>query len=186
VFERFTDASRQAVVLAQQWAVEHRHRSITTAHLLVGVARARGGVAALALSDVGITPERLERSVLAVHPEGRSAPASQRVPFTPAAKKTMELALREALRLDDSAIDTGHLLLALLEHPGDDLDAVFADAEVDAVPVRRATERRLAERPGEGLPRAAQQQVDRMARIEALLTDAVTRLERIERRLDRS
>jgi ATP-dependent Clp protease ATP-binding subunit ClpC len=183
VFERFTDAARQAVVLAQEWAVEKRHPAVTTAHLLVGVAATGAGTAAAALAELEIPAERLERSALAVRPAGSEAPVGH-LPFTPGAKKALELSLREALRLDDRDIDTGHLVLGLLRGGGDDLVPVLADAGVDGVQLRRVTERLLAERPREG--RRHPREPDQLERIEVLLSDVLARLERIERRLDRS
>jgi len=197
VFERFTNAARKAVVLAQEWAAEQRHAGITTADMLVGVAEADGGSGAVALADLGVDADRLRRSVLAVQPAG-SEPSAERLPFTPGAKKALEFSLREALRLGGRDIDSGHLLLGLLaaaddpaSDPADDpagdpageLDRVLAEAGIDAVALRQATERRLAARPKEDQPAAEPYP---LRRIERLLTDVLARLERIERRLDRS
>ena len=197
MFERFTNTARKAVVLAQEWAGEQRHAGITTADMLVGVAEADGGSGAAALADLGVDADRLRRSVLAVQPAG-SEPSAERLPFTPGAKKALEFSLREALRLGGRDIDSGHLLLGLLaaaddpaSDPADDpagdpageLDRVLAEAGIDAVALRQATERRLAARPKEDQPAAEPYP---LRRIERLLTDVLARLERIERRLDRS
>ena len=181
MFERFTDAARKAVVLAQEWAVEQRRPGITTSDLLVGVAGADGGSGAAALADIEVPADRLRRSVLAVQPPG-SGPPDERLPFTAGAKKAMEYSLREGLRLGDRDIDSGHLLLGLLAG-ADDLDLVFAEAGIDVARLRQATERRLAARPKEEQPAA---EPSPLRRIELLLTDVLTRLERIERRLDQS
>ena len=117
MFERFTNAARKAVVLAQEWAAEQRHAGITTADMLVGVAEADGGSGAAALADLGVDADRLRRSVLAVQPAG-SEPSAERLPFTPGAKKALEFSLREALRLGGRDIDSGHLLLGLLAAAG--------------------------------------------------------------------
>jgi ATP-dependent Clp protease ATP-binding subunit ClpC len=182
VFERFTDAARRAVVLAQEWAVEQRHSGVTTGALLVGIAGAEDGSGAAALADLDVPVDRVRQSVLAVHPAGPAAPVG-RPPFTPGAKKAIEFALREALRLHDRDIASGHLLLGLLSSPGDDVDRVLAEAGIEAAALRQAAERRLADRPEKErlVPEA-----DRLRRIELLLTDVQARLERIERRLDRS
>jgi len=144
-----------------------------------------------------VDADRLRRSVLAVQPAG-SEPSAERLPFTPGAKKALEFSLREALRLGGRDIDSGHLLLGLLaaaddpaSDPADDpagdpageLDRVLAEAGIDAVALRQATERRLAARPKEDQPAAEPYP---LRRIERLLTDVLARLERIERRLDRS
>jgi ATP-dependent Clp protease ATP-binding subunit ClpC len=182
VFERFTNAARKAVVLAQEWAVEQRHAGITPGALLVGVAGADGGSGAAALADLELPADRVKRAVLAVQPAGSEAPA-ERLPFTPGAKRVLEFSLREALRLDDREIDSGHLLLGLLASADDDLDRVLAEAGTDAGTLRQATERRLAARPKVEQPPVER---DPLLRIEALLSAVLARLERIERRLDRS
>ena len=183
MFERFTDVARHAVVLAQEWAVEQRHPAVTTAHLLVGVATAGAGTAAAALAELEVPADRLKRSILAIRPAGSDPPAGH-LPFTPGAKKVLELSLREALRLDDRDIDSGHILLGLLRGADEDLVPVLAEAGVDGVELRRVTERLLAERPREGRRRS--REPDQLERIEVLLSDVLARLERIERRLDRS
>lgn len=187
VFERFTNAARKAVVLAQEWAKEQRHAGITTGDLLVGVADSDGGSGAAALADLGLDADRLRQAVIAVQPAG-SEPPTERVPFTPGAKKALEFSLREALRLSDREIDSGHLVLGLLAAGGDDpaggdLDRVLAEAGIDPAALREATERRLATRPKEDLPLF---EPNPWHRVEQLLTDVQARLDRIERRLDRS
>jgi ATP-dependent Clp protease ATP-binding subunit ClpC len=182
VFERFTTAARKSVVLAQEWAVEQRRPGITTGDLLVGVAGADGGSGAAALADIEVPVDRVRRSALAVQPPG-SDPPVERLPFTGGAKKALEFSLREALRLADRDIDSGHLLLGLLAIDDDDLDRVLAEAGIDVTQLREATERRLAARPK---VEQAAAEANRLRRIELLLTDMLARLERIERRLDRS
>ena len=192
MFERFSDGSRRAIVLAQAAAIDLGHRTIATEHLLLGVARAEPGAAAEVLAEQGATPDRLQDALRQVVPPGAAAGTGQ-VPFTPAAKKTIELSLRECLRLGGDAIDTGHLLLALLHHPGDEVDAVLAAAGVRADPLRAAVEQRLAEQPQQAQPaeqlgwllrsRAADQQ---LAKVEAMLTEVLARLDRIEARLEGS
>jgi ATP-dependent Clp protease ATP-binding subunit ClpC len=178
VFEGFTDGSRRAVVLAQQSAVDLRHRMIAAEHLLLGVAIAEPGAAAAALAELEVTPDHLRKAVFRVVPPGSSIPRAGHMPFTDAAKKAMELALEEAARFDAEAIDTGHVLLALLRGGGDELPAVLAAADLDAAALRPAVERQLEGRPPE--PRPSQ-----LDRIEALLTDVLARLERIESGSDR-
>jgi ATP-dependent Clp protease ATP-binding subunit ClpA len=195
VFERFTEGSRRAVVLAQQSALDLHHPAITVEHLLLGVAQVEHGTAAIALADQGVTPGRLQQAVREAVPPGPAAsrdgrvlfgpsgPRDDHVPFTTAAKKAMELSLREALRLHAEAIDTGHILLALLRQGGDELPVVLAGAGLDGAALGPAVERRLAEvaRDSPDPPSADPGQLDR---IESLLTEALARLARIEARLD--
>lgn len=186
VFERFTNAARQAVVLAQEWAKEQRHAGITTGDLLVGIADSDGGSGAAALADLGVGAERVRRAVIAVQP-ATSEPPAERLPFAPGAKKALEFSLREALRLNDREIDSGHLALGLLaaaadDPAGGDLDPVLTEAGIDGVALRAAVERRLAARPKDEPPAF---ELSPWRRVEQLLTDVQARLERIERRLDR-
>jgi hypothetical protein len=112
MFERFTDKARRTVVLAQEEARLLRHDYVGTEHILLGLLRERGGVAARALTSLGISleaaRERLEAAV------GRGQAVSGHIPFTRQAKRTLELALREALQLGDNYIGTEHILLGLL------------------------------------------------------------------------
>jgi Clp amino terminal domain, pathogenicity island component len=112
MFERFTDKARRTVVLAQEEARLLRHDYVGTEHILLGLLRERGGVAARVLTSLGISleaaRERLEAAV------GRGQATSGHIPFTRQAKRTLELALREALHLGDDYIGTEHILLGLL------------------------------------------------------------------------
>ena len=112
MFERFTDRARRTVVLAQEEARLLRHDYVGTEHILLGLLRERGGVAARVLASFGIAleaaRERLEAAV------GRGQAVSGHIPFTRQAKRTLELALREALQLGDDYIGTEHILLGLL------------------------------------------------------------------------
>jgi len=113
VFERFTDRARRVVVLAQQEARNLDHNSIGTEHLLLGLVSEGEGVAALALGQLGISLERIRGDVEAIVGRG-SKPQSGHIPFTPRAKKVLELSLREALQLGHSYIGTEHILLGLV------------------------------------------------------------------------
>ncbi len=116
MFERFTDAARRVVVLAQEESRMLGHTSIGTEHLLLGLVHEGDGVAARALEDKGVTLDRARTEVAAIAGEGARRPSGH-IPFTPRAKHVMELSLREALRLKHSYIGTEHLLLGLL-HEG--------------------------------------------------------------------
>jgi len=113
VFERFTDRARRVIVLAQEEARLLKHDYIGTEHLLLGLIREGEGVAGKALEVLGIRLEALRSQVEEVIGQGQRAPSGH-VPFTPRAKKVLELSLREALELGHDYIGTEHLLLGLV------------------------------------------------------------------------
>jgi ATP-dependent Clp protease ATP-binding subunit ClpC len=114
MFERFTDRARRAVVLAQEEARELGHSYIGTEHLLLGVLRDGSSVAASALTSLGITLEAAREAVAAT--VGRGQGQAGHIPFTPPAKRSLELALREALQLGCDYIGTEHILLGLIHN----------------------------------------------------------------------
>ena len=148
MFERFTNRARRAVVLAQEEARGLNHNYIGTEHLLLGLLEP-GGIAAQALSRFGMTAAGTRDEVRARVGAG-SEPPKGKIPFTPRAKKTLELSLREALRLSHNYIGTEHILLGLVregeeegvaaqiltEHAGD-LEAV-RQAVLDLLPAAEA------------------------------------------------
>ncbi|MEV6924946.1 AAA family ATPase [Dactylosporangium sp. NPDC051485] len=113
MFERFTDRSRRVVVLAQEAARTLNHNYIGTEHLLLGLLHEGEGLAATVLRALGVTLEAVTREVEEIVGLGPRA-ATGYIPFTPRAKKALELSLRESLRLGSSHIGTEHILLALL------------------------------------------------------------------------
>jgi prophage maintenance system killer protein len=113
MFGRFTDRARRAVHLAQEEARLLRHTGIGTEHLLLGVLYEAEGVAAKALESLGISREDVWGQVEEIIGQGPGSPAGH-IPFTPQAKKVLELSLREALALGHHHIGTGHLLLGLV------------------------------------------------------------------------
>jgi ATP-dependent Clp protease ATP-binding subunit ClpC len=113
MFERFTDRARRVVVLAQQEARMLSHNYIGTEHLLLGLLADGGGTAARALESLGVTLDAAREQVREIVGEGQQAQTGH-IPFTPRAKKVLELSLREALSLGDDHIGTEHLLLGLL------------------------------------------------------------------------
>jgi ATP-dependent Clp protease ATP-binding subunit ClpC len=113
MFERFTDRARRVVVLAQEEARMLKHNYIGTEHILLGLIHEGGGVAALALEHIGISQDAARQRVEEIIGHGTKPPAGH-IPFTPRAKKVLELALREALQLGHKYIGTEHLLLGLL------------------------------------------------------------------------
>jgi ATP-dependent Clp protease ATP-binding subunit ClpA len=112
VFERFTEGARQVVVLAQDEARLLRHNYIGTEHILLGLLREREGLAARVLETLDITLEEVRAQVERIIGQGDELATGQ-IPFTPRAKKVLELALREALSLGHNYIGSEHLLLAL-------------------------------------------------------------------------
>ena len=113
MFERFTDRARRVVVLAQDEARALNHTYIGTEHLLLGLIHEGEGVAAKALESMEISLDAVRAQVVEMIGEGQSAPSGH-IPFTPRAKKVLELSLREALQLGHSYIGTEHILLGLL------------------------------------------------------------------------
>jgi ATP-dependent Clp protease ATP-binding subunit ClpA len=113
MFERFTDRARRVIVLAQEEARRLNHNYIGTEHLLLGLIHEGQGVAAKALESLGISLEAVRAQVKEIVGQGLRAPTGH-IPFTPRAKKVMELSLREALQLGHNYLGTEHLLLGLL------------------------------------------------------------------------
>src|SRR5205814_2560223 len=113
MFERFTDRARRVVVLAQEEARMLNHNYIGTEHILLGLIHEGEGVAAKALESLGISLEAVRQQVEEIIGQGQQAPSGH-IPFTPRAKKVLELSLREALQLGHNYIGTEHLLLGLV------------------------------------------------------------------------
>jgi hypothetical protein len=113
MFERFTDRARRVVVLAQEEARMLNHNYIGTEHVLLGLIHEGEGVAAKALEKLGIKLEAVRREVEHTIGRGKQAQAGH-IPFTPRAKKALELSLREALQLNHNYIGTEHILLGLI------------------------------------------------------------------------
>ena len=113
MFERFTDRARRVVVLAQEEARMLNHNYICTEHILLGLIHEGEGVAAKALESLGISLEGVRQQVEEIIGQGQQAPSGH-IPFTPRAKKVLELSLREALQLGHNYIGTEHILLGLI------------------------------------------------------------------------
>ncbi len=113
MFERFTDRARRVVVLAQEEARMLNHNYIGTEHILLGLIHEGEGVAAKALESMGISQEGVRAQVIEIIGEGQQSPTGH-IPFTPRAKKVLELSLREALQLGHNYIGTEHILLGLI------------------------------------------------------------------------
>ena len=113
MFERFTDRARRVVVLAQEEARLLNHSYIGTEHILLGLIHEGEGVAAKAMESLGISLEAVRSQVEEIIGQGQQAPSGH-IPFTPRAKKVLELSLREALQLGHNYIGTEHILLGLI------------------------------------------------------------------------
>jgi ATP-dependent Clp protease ATP-binding subunit ClpC len=113
MFERFTARARRAVVNAQEEARELNHNYIGTEHLLLGLMREPESVAARALQELKISQDTARERVIQIVGRGQQ-PQSGHIPFTPRAKKVLELSLREALQLSHDYIGTEHILLGLI------------------------------------------------------------------------
>ncbi|MEJ7634629.1 ATP-dependent Clp protease ATP-binding subunit [Aeromicrobium sp.] len=113
MFERFTDRARRVVVLAQEEARMLSHNYIGTEHILLGLIHEGEGVAAKALESLDISLEAVRGQVEDIIGQGQQAPSGH-IPFTPRAKKVLELSLREALQLGHNYIGTEHILLGLI------------------------------------------------------------------------
>jgi ATP-dependent Clp protease ATP-binding subunit ClpA len=137
VFERFTERARQVVVLAQEEARTLQHNYIGTEHLLLGLLREQQGIPARVLESLDVTLERVRAQVVRIVGAGEEVTESQ-VPFTPRAKKVLEMALREALELHHNYIGTEHILLGLTrEHEGV-AARILLDFDADPETIRRA------------------------------------------------
>jgi ATP-dependent Clp protease ATP-binding subunit ClpC len=121
MFERFTDRARRVVVLAQEEARMLNHNYIGTEHILLGLIHEGEGVAAKALESLSISLDGVREQVQEIIGQGQQAPSGH-IPFTPRAKKVLELALREALQLGHNYIGTEHILLGLV-HEGEGVAA---------------------------------------------------------------
>jgi ATP-dependent Clp protease ATP-binding subunit ClpC len=113
VFERFTEVARQVVVLGQDEARALGHNYIGTEHILLGLLRVEEGLAARVLESLDVTVEKARAQVVRIVGEGDEIATGQ-IPFTPGAKKVLELGLREALSLGDNYVASEHLLLGLV------------------------------------------------------------------------
>ena len=113
MFERFTDRARQVVALAQEEARMLNHNYIGTEHILLGLIHEGDGVAARSLESLGISLDAVRQQVEEIIGRGQQAPSGH-IPFTPRAKKVLELSLRESLQLGHNYIGTEHILLGLL------------------------------------------------------------------------
>jgi ATP-dependent Clp protease ATP-binding subunit ClpA len=139
MFERFTDRARRVLVLAQEEARLLNHSFIGTEHILLGLIHEGEGVGAQALASLGVTLESARRTVKEILDSDISLGPSGSPPFTPRAKKVLELSLREALQLQHNHIGTEHLLLGLLREGGGVAVQVLVSLGIDLNQLRQLT-----------------------------------------------
>ena len=188
MFERFTNQSRRVVVLAQEEARMLNHNYIGTEHLLLGLLHEGRGSAARALEAMDVTLQAARDQVIVIIGRGQ-AQQSGHIPFTPRAKKSLELSLREALQLGDGYIGTGHLLLGLI-HQGDNVAVkILGSLGADLKDLRARVTEELRGNPEEGqdVPPAERERqqlkVYLRGEVKGLLDTIDDRLSAIERRL---
>ncbi|HVM11094.1 MAG TPA: ATP-dependent Clp protease ATP-binding subunit [Actinomycetota bacterium] len=156
MFERFTDRARRVVVLAQEEARLLNHNYIGTEHILLGLIHEGEGVAAKALESLGISLEAVRQQVEEIIGQGQSTPAGH-IPFTPRAKKVLELSLREALQLGHNYIGTEHILLGLIREGEGVAAQVLQKLGADLNRVRQQVIQLLSGYTGGKEPGAAEQ-----------------------------
>lgn len=180
MFERFTDKSRRAVVLAQEEARLMDHGYIGTEHLLAGLRHEGQGTAAKALGSLGITTDAVRAEIETAVGRGQDPPAGH-IPFTPQAKTCLERSLREALQLGHRSIGTGHLLLGLISGEDDVAVRILGRLGADLDQLRAQVLQEMEDHPEEQFPRGAQERPHDAIRV---LLDAIdARLAAIERHL---
>jgi hypothetical protein len=151
MFERFTERARQVVVLAQDEARGLTHNFIGTEQLLLGLLREEEGLAARVLESLDITVEEVRKLVARIVGIGDELTTGQ-IPFTPRAKKVLDLALREALALGHNYIGTEHILLGLVRENTGVAGRILLDFDADAEKIRHEIIRMLAAPGQRGFP----------------------------------
>jgi ATP-dependent Clp protease ATP-binding subunit ClpC len=179
MFERFTDRARRVIVLAQEEARMLSHGYIGTEHLLLGLIHEGGGVSGAALESLSITLDDARAQVVSIVPRGQE-PLSGHIPFTPRAKKILELSLREALDLGHSSIGPEHILLGIVREGQGVANQVLANLGADGPGVRAAVMRFI--QPGE----AEAEEEETVVRLppDVRLVGSPAQLARVMRRLD--
>jgi len=182
MFERFTNQSRQAVVLAQEEARELHHSYIGTEHLLLGMLREGTGSAARALAAMNVTLDAARQAAEADAGRGTHQPSGH-IPFTPRAKEALELALRESLQLGQNYIGTGHLLLGLIKQGDEMTIRILGHLHADVTDLRTRAIQELADDPEQEEAGAARARPVRVATTLRLPAEVRNLLEAIEARL---
>ena len=179
MFERFTDRARRVMVLAQEEARMLNHNYIGTEHILLGLIHEGGGVAAKALESLGISLDAVRQQVEEIIGQGQQAPPGH-IPFTPRAKKVLELADRETRALGHAYVGTEHILLGLIRE-GDGVAAqVLVNLGADLNRVRQQVIQLLHGDQGTDVGAGSRRGKRARAR---LLDDALARIDALDRRL---
>ena len=184
MFERFTDRARRVVVLAQEEARMLNHNYIGTEHILLGLIHEGEGVAAKALESLGISLDAVRQQVEEIIGQGQQAPSGH-IPFTPRAKKVLELSLRESLQLGHNYIGTEHILLGLIRE-GDGVAAqVLVRLGADLNRVRQQVIQLLHGHQGKEpvSARSAERELRLLPAVQARLEEVEHRLAAIEQRV---
>jgi ATP-dependent Clp protease ATP-binding subunit ClpC len=193
MFERFTDRARRVVVLAQDEARQLKHPHIGTEHLLLGLLREDDGLAVQVLQAAGAAPADTRTRVLARVRAGQQSPSGN-IPFTPQAKKALELSLRESLQLGDNYIGTEHLLLGLAREGHGVASQVLTEQNTGLTVIRREVVRLRSDdaepepMPPGALTGGSQGAAERVSRValagqNARLDDVISRLDALSERL---
>jgi ATP-dependent Clp protease ATP-binding subunit ClpA len=178
VFERYTDRARRVVVLAQEEARRLKHNYLGTEHILLGLVGEGEGVAARALESLGISLEAVRQQVEEIIGQGQQPPSGH-YPFTPRAKKVLDLASREALQLGHNYVGTEHILLGLVREGEGVAAQVLVKLGADLDRVRQQVVQLLHGYPGKE-PASDRPRRGKRAR---LMADAVARIDALDRRL---
>jgi ATP-dependent Clp protease ATP-binding subunit ClpC len=186
MFERFTDRARRVVVLAQEEARMLSHGYIGTEHLLLGLIHEGSGASGAALESLSITLDDARAQVVSIVPRGQE-PLSGHIPFTPRAKKILELSLRESLDLGQSSIGPEHILLGIVREGQGVANQVLATLGANGTWVRAEVVRFL--QPGEtetGAETEAGAEEERVVRLppDVRLVGSPAQLAQVMRRLD--
>ncbi|MDP3789706.1 MAG: Clp protease N-terminal domain-containing protein, partial [Candidatus Omnitrophota bacterium] len=143
MFNRFTERARKVILLAKEEAKRFNHDYIGTEHILLGLVREGEGVAAAVLENLGLSSEKIRTEVEKLVQTGPSTIISGDIPFTPKAKKVMELAMDEAVSLGHNYVGTEHLLLGLLREGEGVASQVLINLGLDLNKVRNEVMRLL-------------------------------------------
>ena len=187
MFERFTNQSRRVVVLAQEEARMLDHNYIGTEHLLLGLLHEGRGSAARALTAMDVTLSAARDQVVAIVGRGQEQPSGH-IPFTPRAKKSLELSLRESLQLGDGYIGTGHLMLGVIRQGDNVAIKVLDKLGADLSNLRARVAQELRNNPEDQDAPAAEREQRRVRvilhdTVQSLLDTIDDRLSAIERHL---
>jgi len=184
MFERFTDRARRVVVLAQEEARMLNHNYIGTEHILLGLIHEGEGVAAKALESLGISLDAVRQQVEEIIGQGQQAPSGH-IPFTPRAKKVLELTRREAEQLGHNYIGTEHILLGLIREGNGVAAQVLVMLGADLNRVRLTVIQLLHGHPAKEpvSTRSAAQELRLPPGLQARLDEVEQRLAAIEQRL---